>query len=69
MKIKHLVGTALASVLALTASACGGSDPQSTGSPNANDTASTSTDSPTETDDTIRVDHTFEIRYIRRLQL
>lgn len=28
-----------------------------------------STDSPTETDDTIRVDHTFEIRYIRRLQL
>lgn len=31
--------------------------------------ADPSTDSPTETDDVIRIDHTFEIRYIRRLQL
>lgn len=28
-----------------------------------------STDSPTDTDDVVRIDHTFEIRYIRRLQL
>lgn len=41
MKIKHLVGTALASVLALSVSACGGSTPETSGAPSADATAST----------------------------
>lgn len=53
MKIKHLVGTALASVLALSVSACGGTTPGSSGSPSADSTASTDTGSGEQTNLTV----------------